>query len=71
MNHRVTCVDCGRFWRESCRDCADDVGRRHRVLTGHRVEFLFVVPDVDDDAPAWFAGVARAGRSVLVRRWGT
>jgi len=38
FNHRVSCTGCPRFWRESCRDCAEETAERHRQQTGHRVE---------------------------------
>ena len=40
IGHRVECSapDCGRFWRENCRDCAQDMADKHRRETGHAVE---------------------------------
>lgn len=51
IQHRATCeaADCGRFWRENCADCLQEVADRHRVETGHQVSLTIVL----DDDPLW------------------
>ena len=61
VRHRVTCEDCGRFWREGCRDCAEDMAAKHRKETGHQCELTFT-----QDPPSWEELVDRTRHARMV-----
>lgn len=44
-NHRVTCTECSRTWRENCVECAHDTAARHRSETGHSVELSIITAE--------------------------
>ena len=60
VRHRVSCPTCGRFWRENCRDCAEDMAVKHRNETGHECELAFTQDGWDQ-----LQDQTRAARMVL------